>query len=129
MRWITGITRRDRIRNHNIRQRFGDAAIEDKLRVSRLRMFGHAFCAEEDTVIKIGLEVEISGKRPRRRFETSWHPDHAHDKTKWRQRTSKAVPLLNGTNAEEEDETKKIVRLTPDSQASFGARFARPKVR
>ena len=41
IRWMCGFTRLDRIRNVAIRERVGVAPLEDKLRESRLRWFGH----------------------------------------------------------------------------------------
>ncbi|PKA59726.1 isoleucyl-tRNA synthetase [Apostasia shenzhenica] len=41
LRWMCGYTRKDRMRNEYIRKKVGVAPIEDKLRESRLRWFGH----------------------------------------------------------------------------------------
>ncbi|PKA63692.1 hypothetical protein AXF42_Ash016976 [Apostasia shenzhenica] len=41
LRWMCGYTRKDRMRNEYIRKKVGVASIEDKLRESRLRWFGH----------------------------------------------------------------------------------------
>jgi hypothetical protein len=41
LRWICGNTRRDRVRNDDIRERLGVAPIEEKLVQHRLRWFGH----------------------------------------------------------------------------------------
>ena len=41
LRWISGHTRRDRVRNDDIRDRLGVAPIEEKLVQHRLRWFGH----------------------------------------------------------------------------------------
>ena len=41
IRWMCGFTRLDRIRNEVIRERVGVAPIEEKLRETRLRWFGH----------------------------------------------------------------------------------------
>ncbi|KAH0464929.1 hypothetical protein IEQ34_005032 [Dendrobium chrysotoxum] len=39
--WMSGFTLRDRIRNEHIREKVGVAPVEDKIRESRLRWFGH----------------------------------------------------------------------------------------
>ncbi|VDO92487.1 unnamed protein product [Heligmosomoides polygyrus] len=62
--WTTGATRMDRIRNDVIRQEFGVAPIADKMREARLRWYSHVLRMKEDRVRKIGLELEVSGKRP-----------------------------------------------------------------
>ncbi|VDO71283.1 unnamed protein product [Heligmosomoides polygyrus] len=67
MRWTAGVTRMDRIRNNAIRQKFGVVPIADKMREARLRLYGHVLRGKEDSVRKIGLELEVSGKRPRGR--------------------------------------------------------------
>ena len=41
IRWMCGYTRLDRIRNVVIREQVGVAPLEDKLRETRLRWFGH----------------------------------------------------------------------------------------
>jgi hypothetical protein len=41
LRWICGNTRRDRVRNDDIRERLGVALVEEKLVQHRLRWFGH----------------------------------------------------------------------------------------
>ncbi|VDP39796.1 unnamed protein product [Heligmosomoides polygyrus] len=67
LRWTAGVTRMDRIRNDAIRQKFGVAPIADKMREARLRWYGHVLRGKEDSVRKIGLELEVAGKRPRGR--------------------------------------------------------------
>ncbi|VDP45902.1 unnamed protein product [Heligmosomoides polygyrus] len=67
LRWTAGVTRMDRIRNDAIRQKFGVVPIADKMREARLRWHGHVLRGKEDSVRKIGLELEVSGKRPRGR--------------------------------------------------------------
>jgi hypothetical protein len=41
LRWICGNTRRDRVRNDDIRERLGVTPVEEKLVQHRLRWFGH----------------------------------------------------------------------------------------
>jgi hypothetical protein len=41
LRWICGCTRRDRIRNDDIQDKFGVASIQEKLVQHRSRWFGH----------------------------------------------------------------------------------------
>jgi hypothetical protein len=41
LQWICGHTRRDRVRNDDIRERLGVTSVEEKLVEYRLRWFGH----------------------------------------------------------------------------------------
>ncbi|VDP55247.1 unnamed protein product [Heligmosomoides polygyrus] len=97
LRWTAGVTRLERVRNDAIRQRFGVASIAEKLREAHLRWYGHVLHANDDTVRKIGLNLEVPGKRPRGRPKQRWldtlhfdlkmagvHPDQAFDRENWR---------------------------------------------
>ncbi|VDP34217.1 unnamed protein product [Heligmosomoides polygyrus] len=72
LRWTAGVTRMDRIRSDAIQQKFGVAPIAGKMREARLREYGHVLRGKEDSVRKIGLELEVSGKRPRGRPKQRW---------------------------------------------------------
>jgi hypothetical protein len=41
LRWICGHTRRDRVRNDDIREKLGVTPVDEKLRQHRLKWFGH----------------------------------------------------------------------------------------
>ena len=41
IRWMCGNTRRDKVRNEDIRTKIGVASIKEKMRENRLRWFGH----------------------------------------------------------------------------------------
>ncbi|VDP08511.1 unnamed protein product [Heligmosomoides polygyrus] len=72
LRWTTGVTRMDRIRNDVIRQKFGVSPIAGKMGEVRLRLYGHVLRGKEDSVRKIGLELGVSGKWPRGRPKQRW---------------------------------------------------------
>ncbi|VDP37194.1 unnamed protein product [Heligmosomoides polygyrus] len=97
LRWTAGVTRLDRVRNDTIRQRFGVVPIADKLCEARLRWYGHVLRANDDTVCKIGLNLEVPGKRPRGRPKQRWL-DTLHLDLKiagvhpWRHHTRRADP-------------------------------------
>ncbi|VDP01548.1 unnamed protein product [Heligmosomoides polygyrus] len=97
LRWTAGVTRMDRIRNDVIRQKFAVAPISGKMREARLRWYGHVLRGEEDSVRKIGLKFEVSGK-------AGVHPDLARDRERWRHDTRKADPAMKRDNAKEEEE-------------------------
>ncbi|EYC45488.1 hypothetical protein Y032_0426g1260 [Ancylostoma ceylanicum] len=71
----------------------------DKL---RLRWYGHVLRAKERTVCKVGFDLERPKGRTERWLGTpdadpklaGIHPDQAHDRAKWRQRTNKADPAI-----------------------------------
>ncbi|VDO27761.1 unnamed protein product [Heligmosomoides polygyrus] len=103
LRWTAGVTRMDRTTNGAIRQNFGVVPIADKMPEARSRWYGHVLRGKEDSVRKIGLELEVSGKRPRGRPKQRWsdtlhmdmkvtgvHPDQAHDRERWRHDTRRA---------------------------------------
>ncbi|VDP53500.1 unnamed protein product [Heligmosomoides polygyrus] len=103
LRWTAGVTRMDRVRNNAIRQKFGVALIAEKMREARLLWYGHILGGKEDSVRKIGLELDVSGRRPRGRPKQCWsdtlhtdmkvtgvHPDQAHDRENWRHDTRRA---------------------------------------
>ncbi|VDP05237.1 unnamed protein product [Heligmosomoides polygyrus] len=101
LRWTAGVTRMDRIRN----LKFSVVPIADKMREARLRWYGHVLRGKEYSIRKIGLELEVSGSRPRRRPKqrlsdtlhtdmkvTGVYPDQAHDPERWRRDTRRADP-------------------------------------
>ncbi|KAL6728321.1 hypothetical protein Aduo_010102 [Ancylostoma duodenale] len=105
LRWMAGVTRVDRIRNEKIREWFGIATIADELRETPLRWYGHVLRANKETVCRVGLDLEVPGKRPKGRPKQRWldtlhadlkhvgtHPDQAHDRAKWRRKIRKADP-------------------------------------
>ncbi|EYC27516.1 hypothetical protein Y032_0009g770 [Ancylostoma ceylanicum] len=102
LRWTCA----DRIRNEKIRERFDIAPIADKLCETRFRWHGHVLHANEDTICKVGVDLEVPGKRPKGRPKQRWldtlhadlkpvgvHPDQAHDRVEWRQKIMKANPV------------------------------------
>ena len=105
LRWISGVTRFDHVRNDDIRQRYGVAPITEKLREARLRWYGHVLRADDNSLAQIGLNIDIPGKRPKGRPRQRWldtlhadlqaarlHPDQAFDREKWRTRSRRADP-------------------------------------
>jgi len=67
LRWILGLTLRDRKRNDDIRRILGVVCITDKVREARLRWYGHVQRREEDSCVKRILEPNVGGQRSRGR--------------------------------------------------------------
>jgi hypothetical protein len=55
LRWICGHTRKDRIRNDDIRDKLGVASIQEKLVQHRLRWFGHIQRRSPEAPVRIGI--------------------------------------------------------------------------
>ena len=73
LRWICGHTRRDRVRNDDIRERLGVAPIEEKLVQHRLRWFGHVQRRPPDAPVRSGILSQDSNvKRGRGRPKLTW---------------------------------------------------------
>ena len=73
LRWIYGHTRRDRVRNDDIRDRFGVAPIEEKLVQHRLRWFGHVQWRPLEAPVRSGIISQDSNvKRGRGRSKLTW---------------------------------------------------------
>ncbi|RCV42932.1 hypothetical protein SETIT_9G255200v2 [Setaria italica] len=73
LRWICGYTRRDRVRNENIRDRLGVAPIEEKLIQHRVRWFGHVQRRPSEAPMRSGtLRHDSNAKRGRGRPKLTW---------------------------------------------------------
>ena len=75
LRWICGHTRRDQVRNDDIRDRLGVAPIEEKLVQHRLRWFGfgHVQRRPPKAPVRSGILSQDSNmKRGRGRLKLTW---------------------------------------------------------
>lgn len=104
LRWMCGLTLRDRVGSYFIRGKVSVAPIEDKLRESRLRWFGHVVRRPSNAPVraceKIVLEnASLGCRRGRGRPKKSWREaikndlkslqlreDLATDRNRWRDR-------------------------------------------
>jgi hypothetical protein len=73
LQWICDNTRRNRVRNNDIRERLGVAPVEAKLVQHRLRWFGHIQRRPAETPVHSGV-IRRSGneKRGRGRPNLTW---------------------------------------------------------
>ena len=87
LRWITGKTRKDHVRNH-----INDIIQEDAkvyqmstfLRLKRLHWYGHVKRREEDTISRKMMDMVVPGKRRRGRPRLRWTDNTREDMTKYK---------------------------------------------
>lgn len=72
LRAIKGKTRRDRIRNEDIRRELNMESIRGKIENMRIRWFGHMKRMGEDRLPRKMEEMRIEGRRPRGRPRRRW---------------------------------------------------------
>ena len=63
LRWILGISLKDRIKNKEIRRRCGVVDIAEKVRETRLRWYGHIMRRDKGEPVRDILEIDIKGNR------------------------------------------------------------------
>ena len=72
LRWMSGVTKLDRIRNERIRGTTKVGEISKKVQESRLKWYGHVLRREEEYVGKRVMAMEVPGKRRRGRPKRRW---------------------------------------------------------
>ena len=73
LRWMVGVTRRDRIRNVYIRGTVKVLEVSRKIQEARMRWYGHLRRRDgEDHVGRETMEMEVEGSRRRGRPKTRW---------------------------------------------------------
>ncbi|CAO1939222.1 unnamed protein product [Urochloa humidicola] len=84
LRWSCGHTRRDRVRNEDIRDRVGVAPIEEKLVQHRLRWFGHVQRRPPEAPVRSGVLKRLDNvKRGRGRPKLTWDEAVKRDLREW----------------------------------------------
>ncbi|XP_070012936.1 uncharacterized protein [Nicotiana sylvestris] len=63
LRWMCGLTRMDKIRNGDIREKVGVAYMEDKMQEARLRWFGHIQKRSTDAPVRRCEWMAVVGMR------------------------------------------------------------------
>ncbi|PVH39123.1 hypothetical protein PAHAL_5G442400 [Panicum hallii] len=84
LRWFCGHTRRDRVRNEEIRDRVGVAPLEEKVIQHRLRWFGHVQRRPPEAPVRSGvLKRGDNIKRGRGRPRLTWDETVKRDLKEW----------------------------------------------
>jgi hypothetical protein len=104
LRWMSGVTRKDRIRNKYVRSSIGVVSIVNKMR-EKYKWFMHVMRQEETNVVKVVMKMNIEAKRRRGRLKKRWLDSIENDMraigvckgdvenlNKWRFRTRVADP-------------------------------------
>ena len=100
LRGILGVSRREHMRNEDIRRILHITPIDEVMRGGRLRWFGHVQRRDADNVTRRVTNLAIPGTRRRGRPNKTWHQqikddmtavgvtqDVALDRNEWRRRT------------------------------------------
>ncbi|KAH0466342.1 hypothetical protein IEQ34_006445 [Dendrobium chrysotoxum] len=114
LRWMSGFTLRDRIQNEHIREKVGVAPVEDKIRESHLRWFGHIKRQPpDDPVRKVEVLDLTYVKKGRGRPKKTCHVEQLLDR------------VNNGVLAEDRrsavTELQQVVAESSSAQLAFGA--------
>ena len=111
IRWMCGVSLRDRETSAELRQRMGVEAIVDVVRRGRLRWYGHVMRKEENDWVKKVMSFNLEGTRPSGRPKKTWQTtvladmkslgiDHevAMDRSRWKKAISrvKSNPAVPG---------------------------------
>ncbi|KAJ9174010.1 hypothetical protein P3X46_017085 [Hevea brasiliensis] len=66
LRWMSGHTRLDKVRNESIREKVGVVPIEDKLREERLRCFGHMKRRHTEAPVRQVEHIRLEDRKKKR---------------------------------------------------------------
>ena len=72
LRWMCGVTRKDKIRNEHIRGTTRVAQASKKITERRLNWYGHVMRRDGEHILRKVLRADIPGKRKRGRPKTRW---------------------------------------------------------
>ena len=83
LRWATGKTRLDHIRNEDTRKEAGVKPVETFLENKRLKWFGHCLRRERNHICAKSLRLEVSVRRSRGRPKKRWRDNIQGDMKKY----------------------------------------------
>ena len=81
LRWMCGVTKMDKIRNEDIRGTTRVVQASKKSTEKRLKWYGHVRRMKEEHIVRRMLDVDIPGKRRRRRPNLRWKDACKRDMT------------------------------------------------
>ena len=106
LRWMSGVTKRDRIPNTRIRRTVKVAELPKKVQEARLRWYGHILRRVKEGVGRRMMDMEMQGRRGRGRSKTRWKDCKAadvrekqlgvgmvHNRNDWRQLIKNSDPI------------------------------------
>ena len=83
LRWMSGVTREDRIRNEYIRGSLKVVEASKKIQEGRLRWYGHLLRRDENHVGRYAMDMEVQGRRRRGRPRKRWR-DCVREDLQWK---------------------------------------------
>jgi hypothetical protein len=98
IRWMCGVTLKDKKRSHDLRLRLGIVSVSDRVRQGRLRWFGHVEHKDADDWALACRELEVSGEKSRGRSRKTWRECVADDMKKLKLRKEDAQDRVYWTN-------------------------------
>ena len=72
IRWMCGVTLKDKKSSDDLRKRLGIVSVSDRVRQGRLRWFGHVERKDADDWLSACRKLEVSGERGRGRNRKTW---------------------------------------------------------
>ncbi|KAL4132087.1 hypothetical protein QTP88_009302 [Uroleucon formosanum] len=110
VRWMSGVTREDRIKDEYVKGSIGIASIVDKMSENRLRWLGYVMRREETSAVRVVMKMNVEMKRGRGRPKKRWLEniendvkafglciEDVKDRDKWRFKTSSPSQIDKNT--------------------------------
>ena len=113
VRWMCGVSSRDRISNDDLRGRMRLEPIGDTLRRRRLRWCGHVERKDETQWVKRVWKMEVEGRRPVGRPKKTWNDNIKEDLT---------VLGLSVNDAWDRDKWRSAIQANRRTQPSWNRR-------
>jgi len=114
LRWMSGKTTKDRVRNKYIEESIRVASFMDKMRENKLRWFGHVMRREDSGAVRTVMELSVKGRIKRGRPKKKWlntieedmrttgvNVEDVGDRGKWRFLDEGGQPQIDGVKARE----------------------------